>query len=123
MILIRASRSASSNQPSPVGLEASSGSVPLEPPAVGRDTLWAVADDAVPPGDARRVRTLPQRLDLPVGHPRRGQRLLAMVPAGCPDLCLDAGGRLVAAGPDGLPYIAPPLTPPKPTEIVEERPR
>jgi len=58
-------------------------------------------DDAVPEDDPRRLRPtdLPQRDDLPTGHPLRGKRLLSVVPSGWGDCALDAKGRLVPVDP------------------------
>lgn len=58
-----------------------------------------------------RASDVPVRLDLPMGHPLRGQRALRVVPAGMGDCTLDDEGRLVPIG----------AAPAKPVEAELER--
>ena len=70
------------------------------------------ADKPVPGNlSARRARPidLPVRNDLPVGHPLRGKRVLAVVPSGMPDCTIDDRGRLVPVDAKGDPVVPSPL--------------
>jgi hypothetical protein len=93
---------------------------------VRREGITLVPDseaDKPVPGNvsARRAgpTDLPARTDLPKGHPLYGKRVLAVVPSGCPDCTVDARGRMVPVGMDGLPLPTTPL----PVDLEEERPR
>ena len=81
----------------PEGFEVAPHRVVLtEPPVADRDQIAFVEDDDCDEDDARRLRPgdVPRRWDLPEGHPLRGKRALAVVPAGWVDATVDAHGRL-----------------------------
>ena len=71
--------------------------------------VWLVPDGTELPDGASLAEQihLPQRNDLPAGHPRRGQRLLPVVPSGWPD-CTVVAGRLTLVDDDGDPAEATP---------------